>query len=192
MKIERSISIVKGYHNCTRIPEAAVNEGLKYRLAIVLDTYRRDKVDMFFDEELYFKIIFRICDLIKPDQIKVFTIDDKILDSLEAMKNNILSLEDEHEPPKEIHFFKDGKINSCIYTEYWTFAGGPMPYSDSYTISVYTKDDISNELIVICDDVCNELNATITSFIEASSVPIVKHKIFNRLLKKIFRRNRRD
>ena len=187
-KTERSISIVKGYHDCTKIPDVTLSGNLRFRLAIILDTYRRDKKDMFFDAELFCEFIFRVCDLMLPEQVKVFLASGEVLNSLKTMKDRIFfENEEDRMPPKEVHLMKKGRVFCCVYTEFWIYSGGPTPYHDSYTFSIYTETDFSRHLIEICDNVCNNLNATIVSVYEASNTPILKRKVLVGIREKFFK-----
>ena len=171
-KVDRSIQIVRGYHDFCQPPEIAVDEGLGCRVAFILDTYRRSKVDMFFDAELFCSIVLGIEKLLVPEKVEIFVVEGEVLDSISLFKENLFSQpEVNREPPGKIVFTKDGLISCCIHTEFWAHAGGPMPYYDSYTESVYTKTDISEQLIVLCDDICDELEGTITAIFDLSPVP---------------------
>ena len=53
---------------------------------------------------------------------------------------------DEKEPPIKVLVLKDGSPTLCIATEFWTRVGGPPEYHDSYTYSVFSREDRSNEI----------------------------------------------
>jgi len=52
-----NIDFVTGFDSFSAIPEAAKKAGLKYRFAVIQDTYRPDKVYIYFDENLLMSII---------------------------------------------------------------------------------------------------------------------------------------
>jgi hypothetical protein len=47
------------------------------------------------------------------------------------------------DPPEYIVVRQNGNLVLCIVTEYWTQAGGPAPYADSYTYSIFSKNDVA-------------------------------------------------
>ena len=53
---------------------------------------------------------------------------------------------DEKEPPSRVLVLKSGSTTLCIATEFWTRVGGPPEYHDSYTYSVFSREDRSDEL----------------------------------------------
>jgi hypothetical protein len=176
-KSERSIFIVRGYHEFIRPPEIVINEGVVYRLSFVLNTYRRNKNYWFLDVELFLSLVSKIKQLFDPCSTEVFMTNKSVLKSIELMKQKMLSESEEYRsPPRRIIFRNEGDVVCCIIdVEFWVNVGGPMPYHDSYTVSVYTKKDMSEQLILLCDDVCNVLNGTITGIADASQIP-KKHK----------------
>ncbi len=51
--------------------------------------------------------------------------------------------EQDRDPPEYIMVRGDGGLVMCIATEYWTQIGGPFPYADSYTYSLFSKKFIN-------------------------------------------------
>lgn len=171
-KAERNLTIVKGYHDFIQPPEIVYDKKLFSRVAIVLSTYRHDKKYSYFDAELFFELISKIRNLFSSCQLNIYFTDECFLNSIDSMKERVLSeSEEDRNPPRSIIFRINESVCCVIDLEFWVNVGGPLPYHDSYTIAVYTSNDISEQLIVICNDVCNALSATICGITEISPLP---------------------
>ncbi|HEX6865757.1 MAG TPA: hypothetical protein VF122_00855, partial [Caulobacteraceae bacterium] len=71
--------------------------------------------------------------------------DETPVDAFMATWN---SSRDEYRDPPEYIVARDGEdLILCIATEYWTRIGGPRPYHDSYTYSIYSRDNIIENVI---------------------------------------------
>jgi hypothetical protein len=55
---------------------------------------------------------------------------------------------------------------------YGVLCGGEFPYSDSYTVSFYTKEDMSEQMINACQVAFETEGTKIQDIIQASLVPI--------------------
>jgi hypothetical protein len=44
---------------------------MRHRFAVVLDTYRRDKIDMFFDSSLALLVVSALCQIIRYNQLSM-------------------------------------------------------------------------------------------------------------------------
>lgn len=159
----------KGYSQCAPVLRELHRIGLLRRFAIVLDTHRHDCVDMYFDAELYFSLVSHIADTIRYDTLLATMQDSRVFRSLKEL--DILfrkTPREDQEPPLRIEFHSDKVIQCSMETEFWVYAGGPSPYSDSYTISIYTHRDRSHSFASICRKVASDLDVTITREIEGS------------------------
>ena len=159
------IRLRQGADAVTPIPEEARTAGLSHRTAIIQETYRPDRVDMFFDEALFLRlldyarnvsnggeitIIAEVCEA-RPSSLlaKLFGEKEKAEDprSLDAyLQGWQATAPDEREPPLRIIVLQGGAPTLCIATEYWTRVGGPPEYHDSYTYSVFSREDRSQEI----------------------------------------------
>lgn len=54
--------------------------------------------------------------------------------------------EDQRSPPQALFVRSGGAMTLCMVTDYWCNVGGPMPYHDSYTYSIYTKDSVEKDV----------------------------------------------
>ena len=52
-------------------------------------------------------------------------------------------------------------------TESWASVGGPAPYHDSFTLSLYTAENRAVEFRAVCEAVAQEGDVTVTAFHEA-------------------------
>ena len=75
--------------------------------------------------------------------------------------------EEDREPPPFIYAYKNKKLICIGVTEYWVNCGGKQPYSDSYTISIYTKNDLSSQLQRECFKLCKESGIEIKEIIDS-------------------------
>lgn len=53
----------------------------------------------------------------------------------------------EREPPPVLTATSDFRLTVCMVTDYWTRVGGPPPYHDSYTYSIYADRDLGEEVL---------------------------------------------
>jgi hypothetical protein len=159
--------LVAGYHTDSYPPADAYESGLRHRFAVVLDTYRRDKVDMYFDTDLFLRLVPTLCQFIGYDQVDICMIDGSHFPSFDALARHYAACEeDDQHPPDRIELGRKGCLG-IVEAEFWTAVGGPSPYHDSYTLSFYTHHDRSAELRRVVEGVCSEAGAEITGYYEA-------------------------
>jgi len=163
---DRTFCLVSGYHQCSFPPIIAYSNGLRHRFAIVLDTYRRSKVDMFFDIELFLHIVPRLCETIGFDSAEIVMPDNGIrFHIFEDYAQHFSERgEVDWEPPEQIELIQKKQLVGFVETEYWTLHGGPSPYHDSYTFSFYTAEDRSEEFRKICELESANLGAQIAGY----------------------------
>jgi len=172
--MNRDISnyIVNGYHANTPVSEKANNAELIYRFALILDSYHPNYDFMNFQDALFLVCLNKIVQKIDYDTIKIF-LDDKSFRSIEEFENFLHSISKENrQPPDTIQFEKDEELVCIAETELWVLCGGEFPYSDSYTVSFYTKEDMSEQMINACQVAFETEGTKIQDIIQASLVPI--------------------
>lgn len=156
---EKSIAVVFGYlPKIDFISKIANDLNLKRRIAIALDTHRSDMVDMYFDVDLLFSLMNLLLTGIPYDSF-VVTLNDnenqkmKSISDISHYYSNID--EDNREPFQSVKVIKRNQTICFIETKLYTQAGGPMPYSDTYTFSFYVEDykreDIQHTLTHHCE-----------------------------------------
>jgi hypothetical protein len=162
---DRSLCLVSGYHAVSYPPVAAYEAGMRHRFAVVLDTYRRDKIDMFFDSSLALLLVPALCQIIRYDQLSIRMAGGATISSIEELARHYSGLEEvDRDPPACIEVWRGGAIGAIVQTEWWSSVGGPSPYHDSYTISFYTANDHSSEFRQAIEDLCLAAGASITGF----------------------------
>ena len=167
----RFIALVVGYHEYSYPPSSAYDAGLVQRFAIVFDTYRPDKGYAYFDAELYFRVLTSICQAVAHDSISIDADGERVFHSFDELVNSSLSKsDDDREPPKGVCLFRHGRIVACAETEEWLLVGGPAPYHDSYTLSVYTSDNRAAEFQRICECISVGMGATITGIYDEQRI----------------------
>jgi hypothetical protein len=138
------IDFATGFNKVSPVPKAVRVAGLDCRLAVIQHTNRSDKVDMYFDEPLWRRLIEFAVQFRANMNIHVAEREG----SPEVELNAFLAAwkSSESKPPGLI-FVRDGQqLVLCIATEYWAYFGGPWPYHDSYTYSLYSKDDLTQSV----------------------------------------------
>ncbi len=162
---DRTLCLVSGYHAATFPPEDAYAWGLRHRFAVVLDTYRRDRADLYFDAELYLRLVPALCRAIGYDGVTIRMAGDGDFPSFDALAGHYAGQEEaDRDPPERIELRQGGRCSGIVQTEAWAAVGGPAPYHDSYTLSFYTDRDRSEELRRVVEEVCAELGAVITGY----------------------------
>lgn len=142
------IDFVAGFDPVCPVPKAVQSASLGCRIAVIQHTCRADTVDMFFDRLLWDRLLaFALC----FGQNLSVTIGQRGLKNeveLDAFLAAWRELKESDREPPEFIFVRDGReLVLCIATEYWVHVGGPAPYADSYTYSLFSKDDISKIVI---------------------------------------------
>lgn len=162
---DRTLCMVSGYHAASFPPADAFESGLRHRFAVVLDTYRRDKADMYFDTSLFLHLVPTLCQTIGFDSVAIRITEGNCLHSFDDLARHYDGLEEpEHEPPDRIDLLRSGVLVGVVETEFWTMVGGPFPYHDSYTLSLYTERDRSSDLQRVSETACSEVGAVITGY----------------------------
>jgi hypothetical protein len=168
---DRNLCLVSGYHAATYPPDAAYEAGLGHRFAVVLDTYRKDKADMFYDSDLVLLLVPKLCQIIGFDQLEIRMADGTRFQSFEELtRYQNGQREADRDPPNWMELCSGGKLSGIVETESWMAVGGPPPYHDSCTLSFYTADDRSMEFRQLSEHVCSEAGACITGFHVGSQV----------------------
>ncbi len=66
-----NLAIVVGYHECSFPPSMAYDAGLTERFAVVFDTFRPDKGYLFFDADLFMRVLEATCQAIQHDSLTI-------------------------------------------------------------------------------------------------------------------------
>ena len=138
----RTLKVVVGSHPETPSPpEEAIAASLLDRVAVVLDSYRPDRVDLYFDTELFLATSDAILQALLPDSLEIVrSATQPSLESLDALGREWLAApEVEREPPELLRALRSGSVVCLAVPELWAQVGGPQPYHDSYTMSFFAR-----------------------------------------------------
>ena len=95
--------------------------------------------------------------------------------SLDQLSDRLLTTaDDEHgdpRPPMRARLVQNGRVVCVEETEFWVMCGGPEPYHDSYTLSFYTREEVSQRLEVACSAACEQLTVVVKDVTRASPHP---------------------
>lgn len=181
----RDIWLVDGYHECTRVATETTTNDLRWRFAVVMDTDRKDNPNWYFDFELYSHLLEEMVPLITHNEERVLSFEEQEFDSLASALAHLEGIDEgDSQPFREIRLAKHGHLVALIATEYWAFCGGPSPYSDSYTLSFYTREYLGEEFRAACRLVCERTGAEIVRECTASPTP-VHSSWWKRVLRKL-------
>lgn len=173
MTINQSVSIIRGFHAVTPVPRLAIERGLNCRLAVVMNTNDSDHDYLYFQDELFMEILLEVKNQLGSDTIRIEENADKEYWSIESLREKFRQTpEEDRYPPCRVKFWKQGLLVCLEETEFWAFIGGEMPYSDSYTLSFYTHDDVSNLLEAACTAACERMGVVILERLQASTQPV--------------------
>jgi hypothetical protein len=151
MPTDRTFKVVLGLHRETPIPADVQTLKLAYRTAIVLDTYRSWSSDMVFDSGLFVALLTTIdrsfapstlsisMRLYEPERLQTFH-DLTELDAFYTAHSA------DPEIPEEATWTRDGQIIAKGFSERWDLVGGPAPYHDSCTFSVFSRTPLPDTI----------------------------------------------
>ena len=137
----RTVTLVVGYHQVTPpAPTVATAQGLDSRVALVLDSYRPDSADAYFDAPLWCASVNAAAQVLEADCAELLNLTKRSRwrkgEQVETLSINHFSPEDWLEsPPKQVRWYRDGALVAVGVSEFWVQVGGPEPYHDSYTFS---------------------------------------------------------
>lgn len=174
MATDRTLKLVSGYDpDAILPPEEIFKYRLPYRFAIV----QPDKIDMFFDVDLFLALLRALSGRISHDRLEFHFLEGKwlnrcwfmperwkrtVFSTFEAIEKFYQSAEGRYkDPPEQIFWFKQAKVVAMGDSEPWFKTGGPTLYHDSYTISLYTEEDHADVFQATCEEVCRKIGAAI-------------------------------
>ena len=148
---ERSAVVVRG-HRPLNVPQEAIPYGLTSIIAVVLSTNRSDNPDMVIDHELWLACMQAVRQVAAATESKVFLEPQRrFLEQFRQRQRGPAagSVEDyavrirgdRSVDDWETILWRDKTtIVAAATCERWYVAGGPMPYHDSFTTSIFVKD----------------------------------------------------
>lgn len=165
--IRTKIELLKGADSVVPPPFFVKEAGLTRRIAVIQDSYRPDLVDMYFDEPLWLRLLEFGLEFGRDREVRIVEVERPVsrfaqlrrlwkrgaaqgsdrTDGVrpEAFLAQWNELNDPDRDPPAFIIVRDGEnLLLCIVTEYWSRCGGPMPYHDSYTYSIYANVDLGS------------------------------------------------
>lgn len=120
--------------------------GLEERFAVIQDTYVEGEVDMVFDEGLWRRLVAYVA---QYDLQATVTVTEKNPYKDQIPLDDYLRHWEQGErdgPPPFVVARKGETVVLAMVTEYWNTTGGPYPYHDSYTYSLFSDRDLSADV----------------------------------------------
>ncbi len=146
-----SLRFVAGIEGDYRCPKFITQAGLTHRFASIQDTYVPELGEMYFDEALWRVLAQFVSGYIPNADVLVTAkfqdIGRKAKPILSFMEEWQSTSEDDRSPPAFLAVSVDGALRLGMLREYWNHVGGPEPYSDSYTYSIFSDRDLSSEIM---------------------------------------------
>jgi hypothetical protein len=142
------VHFVKGNEGFSSIPEVVALSGLNERFAVIQDSAVEGCSDWYFD-----KLLWRCLVRYVVGQGGQVTVLNQWRDKDEVPIDEFLEAWDQidpqdQEPPWVLLVRIEGRLTLSMVTEYWCLAGGPDPYHDSYTYSLFSDRDVSEEVVL--------------------------------------------
>ena len=128
MTNDRTFNVIRGYLPCDGWPARARAHGLRHRVAFALDSYRRDSTDAFFDVDLWSRLVEAVREAAPGDEIA--PIGEAHVDE-----------------PTACLVLRGQAIVALVEPELWVYAGGPRPYHDTYTLTAFFIQDVTEALL---------------------------------------------
>lgn len=165
----RSIALVAGYHPCSYPPPVAYDAGLRERFAVVLSTYRPDTDGMYFDADLFVRLAAALLRAVPRDSLAVEAGGGSpVLRSLAELAGWYARRDEgDRDPPLRMSASLGDRLVAVADTEAWAAVGGPAPYHDSFTLSLYTVKSRAVEFRAACAAVAQEGGVAVTAVHEA-------------------------
>ncbi len=145
------IRFVRGFEPKFPIPKTVKTAGLTHRFAVIQETWRADTaatVGMFFDEALWRRLLAFAAQFAPGLRLAILpTQNGKEMPPEDFLAAWDKQDADAREPPAILA--RDARQSPVLYIEpeYWTRVGGPMPYHDSYTYSIYSSGDLGDRVM---------------------------------------------
>ena len=151
------------------LPETASKHGLPCRVAVILNHSGVPHSPLYWD------LVDAFVDSLNSDSFN-FEIEaggvPLVFTSVDMMRNYVMEYPRRFGIPfSRATFFVAGTVIAFIDTECWAQAGGPFPYSDSWTFSVYRSTDSSTKLQDACCQVCTKHDHAILDEMRGSPKP---------------------
>lgn len=136
-----------------RLPKAAADAALTFRTAVIQHSFVSGLDDMFHDAALWRAIVAFVRDFEGGGEVSVCR-DVRRRSAMISLAEyqsemDAFTPEDESDAPRTGALFlrQKGSLRLYVEPENWSAIGGPAPYHDSCTYSIYADKDITAELV---------------------------------------------
>ncbi len=193
MNSMQPFKIVKGYlPEVDILPSEAKNFGLTHRCAFVIESYRPNCVDMFFDAALYEGLVNIVHKVVGSDKIRIQiskreTREVATAEEFHTLVEEMLSVT--KSPFPCLFLLRNSSVVALIHSEPWALLGGPSVYHDSYTLAVFTQSDLSDRLTQDARAYAAEVEAELSGIVQFEPTP-PKFSLLYEIKKMISRRYR--
>ena len=165
---EQFIRTVDGYIENIDYPDRETSRlGLPFRFAVILDANREGRESMYFDAPIFTRLCRGLFSAIPHDNLSMHfrpnpTGEAWILASVEELEDRLQKMpEEDREPFQWATLVKAGRTECYARLDFWVFVGGPQPYSDSYTLSFFTRRHMAVELQKACVEACSSVGIAV-------------------------------
>ena len=143
------IDFFVGFDPVSPIPRVILGGGLDCRFAVIQHTSVTGCDDLYFDESLWMRWVEFARSYCSGGEVRIVAREGEAEVGVEAFVAAWRGAEtvDGREPPQLILARDQGKIVLCISTEDWARLGGPWPYHDSYTYSIFSKEEVAERVM---------------------------------------------
>lgn len=156
------------------LPREARAFGFVQRVALALDTWRSDKVDMYFDVDLYAAMLDVFGQVLGSNQMSLRLNSREKAEAAGALdvKRRLEELPELERKPVPTILLKHGDLMvGLVESVMWVRVGGPYPYADSYTVALYSREDVAARLESMVRSRCEREGAELTEVVRASATP---------------------
>jgi len=149
------VSFVRGVDRFSTFPDFVKQAHLGSRFAVVQETYVEGCTDMHFEEPLWRALVDFLRNKFPGEAVDVTTELGASVPVDRFLTEWDKTVPSEHEPPPVLTASVNFRPIVCMVTDYWTRVGGPRPYHDSYTYSIYSDSDLGDEVMsALADAAC--------------------------------------
>ncbi|WP_304170642.1 hypothetical protein [Phenylobacterium aquaticum] len=143
-----SVRFVRGLDVYSTFPKAAEHAGLTHRFAVIQDTYVPGAGEMVFDEALWMTLAAFVQGYVPGAEITVaYDLRKPVEHPLDDYMAGWAEADPEDRDPPQAFFVRTmGRLVLCLVTDAWHRVGGPSPYHDSYTYSLFADVDLGPEI----------------------------------------------
>lgn len=145
-----TIRFVTGAESRRIYPRSLRGTALQTRFAVIQDSHREGDPDMYFDEGLWRRLVSFAGAYSPTGQVMVADRHEDIGKAEAPLETFLARFSQtsaaEREPPAVI-VRDQGEIILAVVPEIWAAVGGPAPYHDSYTYSIFSKQDLGRDVV---------------------------------------------